>query len=256
MEEPSNKRTKGLRNHSIHIGIVGLGLISVKGIFVIVGNYGSGKTEVSINLAVNQKRAGVDVKIADLDLVNPYFRTREARKALAKLGIEVVVPEEKYLQADLPILSPVISGLIRQPSDLTLIDAGGNDVGATVLAALADSFRNKRVHMLQVVNPFRPFTDTIESCLKMRDEIERASKMAINGIIGNANLIDETSVDDIYNGYDFVKTLSGETQLPLKFITASVELLPDIDMGRFSCPVLPIERQLVPPWKKAVKLKQ
>jgi len=228
----------------------------IKGIVIIVGNYGSGKTEVSINLAVNRKRAGVDVKIADLDLVNPYFRTREARKPLSKLGIEVVVPEEKYLQADLPILSPVISGLIRQPSDLTLIDAGGNDVGATVLAALADSFRNKSVHMLQVVNPFRPFTDTIESCLKMRDEIERASKMAINGIIGNANLIDETSVDDIYNGYDFVKTLSGESRLPLKFITASVELLPEIDMGRLSCPVLPIERQLVPPWKKAVELKK
>ena len=228
----------------------------IKGIVIIVGNYGSGKTEISINLAVNQKRAGVDVKIADLDLVNPYFRTREARKALAKLGIEVVVPEEKYLQADLPILSPVISGLIRQPTDLTLIDAGGNDVGATVLAALADSFRNKRIHMLQVVNPFRPFTDTIEGCLKMRGGIERASKMTINGIIGNANLIDETSVDDIYNGYDFVKTLSDETRLPLKFITVSVELLPDIDTGRFSCPVLPIERQLVPPWKKAVKLKK
>ena len=148
------------------IGIAGVK--QIKGIVIIVGNYGSGKTEVSINLAVNQKRAGVDVKIADLDLVNPYFRTREARKPLLKLGIEVVVPEEKYLQADLPILSPVVAGLIRQPSDLTLIDAGGNDVGATVLAALADSFRNKRVHMLQVVNPFRPFTDTIESCLKMR----------------------------------------------------------------------------------------
>ena len=228
----------------------------IKGLVIIVGNYGSGKTEVSINLAVNQKRAGVDVKIADLDLVNPYFRTREARRPLSKLGIEVVVPEEKYLQADLPILSPVISGLIRQPSELTLIDAGGNDVGATVLAALADSFRNKRVHMLQVVNPFRPFTDTIESCLKMRDEIERASKMTINGIIGNANLIDETSVDDIYNGYDFVKALSGESRLPLEFITASVELLPEIDMGRFSCPVLPIERQLVPPWIKAAGLKK
>jgi len=228
----------------------------IKGIFVIVGNYGSGKTEVSINLAVNQKRAGVDVKIADLDLVNPYFRTREARKALAKLGIEVVVPEEKYLQADLPILSPLISGLIRQPSDLTLIDAGGNNVGATVLAALADSFRNKHIHMLQVVNPFRPFTDTIEGCLKMRDEIEKASKMTINGIIGNANLIDETSIDNIYTGYDFVKTLSDKTRLPLKFITATVELLSDIDTGRFSCPVLPIERQLVPPWKKAAELKR
>jgi hypothetical protein len=168
----------------------------------------------------------------------------------------VVVPNEKYLQADLPILSPVISGLIRQPNDLTLIDAGGNNVGATVLAALADSFRNKHIHMLQVVNPFRPFTDTIEGFLKMRDEIERASKMAINGIIGNANLIDETSVDNIYNGYDFVKTLSDETRLPLKFITAPVKLLPGIDTGRFSCPVLPIERQLVPPWKKAAELKR
>ena len=228
----------------------------IKGIVVIVGNFGSGKTEVSINLAVSQKRAGVDVKIADLDLVNPYFRTREARKSLSMLGIEVVVPEEKYLQADLPILSPVISGLIRRQSELTLIDVGGNDVGATVLAALADSFRNKQVHMLQVVNPLRPFTNTIESCMKIRNDIERASKMAITGIIGNANLIDETSVDDIYNGYDFVKALAIESRLPLKFITASVELLSEIDMGRFSCPVLTIERQLVPPWKKAVDLKR
>ena len=234
------------------IGIAGVE--QIKGIVIIVGNYGSGKTEVSINLAVNQKRAGVDVKIADLDLVNPYFRTREARKPLLELGIEVVMPEEKYLQADLPILSPAVSGLIRHPMELTLIDAGGNDVGATVLAALADSFSNKHVHMLQVVNPFRPFTDTIESCLKIRSEIERASKMTINGIIGNANLIDETSVDDIYNGYDFVKALSVESRLPLAFITASVELLSEIDMGRFSCPVLPIERQLVPPWKKAAEL--
>ena len=235
-------------------GIVGVE--QIKGIVVIVGNFGSGKTEVSINLAVSQKRAGVDVTIADLDLVNPYFRTREARKPLSELGIEVVLPDEKYLQADLPILSPAVAGLIRRPSDLTLIDVGGNDVGATVLAALADSFRNKQVHMLQVVNPLRPFTNTIESCLKIRNDIERASKMAINGFIGNANLIDETSVDDIYNGYDFMKALSIKGRLPLEFITASVELLPELDMGRFSCPVLSIERQLVPPWKKAEELKR
>jgi hypothetical protein len=234
------------------IGIAGVE--QVKGIVIIVGNYGSGKTEVSINLAVNQKRSGVDVKIADLDLVNPYFRTREARKSLSELEIEVVVPDERYLQADLPILSPAIAGLIKRPSPLTIIDAGGNDVGATVLAALADSFRNKQVHMLQVVNPFRPFTDTLESCLKIRREIEKASKMSVGGFIGNANLMDETSVDDIYNGYDFVKTLSMENRLPLEFITASVELLPQLDVSRFACPVLPIERQLVPPWKKAVAL--
>jgi len=226
----------------------------LKGIVVIVGNYGSGKTEVSINLAVNRKRAGIDVLIADLDLVNPYFRTREARKPLSKLGIDVVVPPEKYLQADLPILSPVIAGLIRRPSKLTLIDAGGNGVGATVLATLADSLKNKDVHMLQVVNPYRPFTDTVSGCLKMRDEIEKASKITINGIIGNANLIDETKAEDIYKGYDFVKALSKESRLPLEFITATAELLPEIDVKRFSCPVLLIERQLVPPWKKAADL--
>lgn len=226
----------------------------IKGIVIIVGNYGSGKTEVSINLAVNRKRAGLDVRIADLDLVNPYFRTREARKSLSKLGIEVVVPDEKYLQADLPILSPVIAGLIRRPSQLTLIDAGGNDVGVTVLAALADSFHQKNVRMLQVVNPSRPFTETLEGCLKLRAQIEKASKITINGIIGNANLIDETSVEDIYNGYKFVKTLSDKSRLPMAFITAPVELLSEIDIGRFSCPVLPIERQLVPPWKKAAEL--
>ena len=228
----------------------------IKGIVIIVGNFGSGKTEVAVNLAVHRKRSGIDVRIADLDLVNPYFRTREARKPLAELGIEVVLPPEKYLQADLPILSPAIAGLIRRPSQLTLIDAGGNDVGATVLASLADPFRKKRVHMLQVVNPYRPFTDTVAGCLRMRDQIEKASKMSITGIIGNANLIDETTVEDIYKGYDFVKALSDQSRLPLEFITASVELLPEIDIERFSCPVLPIERQLVPPWKKAVELRK
>jgi hypothetical protein len=108
--------------------------------------------------------------------------------------------------------------------------------------------------MLQVVNPYRPFTDTVSGCLKMRDEIEKASKITINGIIGNANLIDETKAEDIYKGYDFVKALSKESRLPLEFITATADLLPEIDVKRFSCPVLLIERQLVPPWKKAADL--
>ena len=90
--------------------------IDLTGIVVIVGNYGSGKTEVCINLAVHRKRAGIEVRIADLDLVNPYFRTREAKAPLANLGIEVVLPPEQYLQADLPILSALVSGMIRKPS--------------------------------------------------------------------------------------------------------------------------------------------
>jgi hypothetical protein len=225
--------------------------INLTGIVIIVGNYGSGKTEVSINLAVNRKHADIDVRIADLDLVNPYFRTREAKDSLAKLGIDVVLPPEEYLQADLPILSPLVAGMIRQPSQLTLLDVGGNDVGANVLASLEDAFKNKTVKMLQVVNPLRPFTDTIEGCLKIRAEIENAAKLSISGIIGNANLINETSIEEIYSGYEFVQALSEKSRLSLEFITVPRELLPDIDLRRLTCPVLPIDRQLVPPWEKA-----
>jgi len=229
--------------------------IDLDGIVVIVGNYGSGKTEISINLAANRKREGLEVRIADLDLVNPYFRAREARVPLSEMGIDVVLPPKQYLKADLPILSPKIAGMIRQPSQLTLLDVGGNDVGATVLATLADSLKDKTFHMLQVVNPFRPFTETIKGCLKIRDEIETSSKMTINGIIGNANLIDNTIPADIYSGYDFVESLSVESGLPLKFITVAEELSSEIDINRFSCPVLQISRQLVPPWKRAKELR-
>jgi hypothetical protein len=230
--------------------------IKLTGIVVVVGNYGSGKTEVCINLAVHRKRAGVDVRIADLDLVNPYFRTREAKGPLSEMGIELVLPPDEYLQADLPILSPLVAGMIRQPAELSLLDVGGDDAGATVLATLGDAFKNRPIRVLQVVNPLRPFTETFEGCRKIRKEIEQAAKLTVDGIIGNANLIDETSADEIYDGYQFVNTLSEQSGLALEFITVARELLPAIDVRRFSCPVLAIDRQLVPPWKKALPFKK
>ena len=225
--------------------------IDLHGVVAIVGNYGSGKTEISINLAVDRKRAGLDVRIADLDLVNPYFRTREARKSLAAIGIEVVLPPEQLLQADLPLLSPVIGGMIQRPGDLVVLDVGGNNAGATVLAALADAFEGRQVHMLLVVNPLRPATGTVAGCLKIRNEIEKAARLKVTGLIGNANLIDETRPEDIYGGYDFVESLAQQSGLPLEFIAVSRQLLSDIDRRRFTCPVLPVDRQLVPPWLTA-----
>ncbi len=223
--------------------------INVKGIVVIVGNYGSGKTEVAVNLAVNQKQAGVDVLLADLDLVNPYFRTREARNSLAELGIEVVLPPRKYLNADLPILSPKVGGLIKNPATLSILDAGGDGVGATVLAALADMFKGKKVNMFQVINPFRPFTADVEGCLVMRDQIEATSKLKITGLIGNAHLMDDTRTVDVMKGYELVLEVSRASELPIVFITAAPELIPELEKKRLACPVLPINRQLIPPWK-------
>jgi hypothetical protein len=228
--------------------------IQLEGIVVIVGNYGSGKTEIAINLAVDRKRSGIDVRLADLDLVNPYFRTREARKALTRVGIEVILPPEEYLHADLPILSPLITGVIRRPGQLALIDAGGDPAGARVLSALADAFNGLSYHLLQVVNPLRPETSSLAGCLHTKREIETAARMAVTGWIGNANLIDETTPEDILRGYAFVRQLSAESGLPLMFITAADGLWPQIAQERFWCPVLTIARQLVPPWKNAAAI--
>ncbi|MFH2045213.1 MAG: cobalamin biosynthesis protein CbiA [Pseudomonadota bacterium] len=224
--------------------------ILLEGIVVIVGNYGSGKTEISVNLAVEKKLAGVDVSIADLDLINPYFRTREARKQLIKLGIEVVLPPEKYLHADLAILDPAVSGLIRNQRQLTILDVGGDKPGGRVLAALGDAFKGREYRLLQVINPYRPFTDTLKGCIKAKEGIEKVSGMRISGIIGNANLINETTIDIIHKGYKFVSMVSDNTGLPLEFITIPSSLSGKVDMKQFLCPVLTLKRQLVPPWIK------
>lgn len=226
-------------------------ITSLTGIIIIVGNYGSGKTEVSINLAVQAKKAGRDVRVADLDLVNPYFRTREARDLLARLEIPLVLPPAQYMQADLPILDPGVAGLIRSHAELTILDVGGDDVGATVLAALGDALEDKALTVLQVANPYRPYTDTVEGCLKVRGEIEASSKLKVNGWIGNANLIDETSLEEIYRGYDFLRQVAHRSGLPLYGITAMGDLAGEVDARRLSCPILAMQRQLVPPWMKA-----
>ena len=225
--------------------------INLTGIVIICGNYGSGKTETAVNLAFLRKKDGLDVKIADLDLVNPYFRAREARELLEAEGVGVILPERQYMHADLPILAPAVAGMIRQPSELTILDAGGDDVGVTVLAALEDCLSDKEVHMLQVINPFRPFTENVEGCLKIKEEIESTSKLKITGLIGNANLIDETTPDHIHRGYDFLMDVSHATGLKSEFITASSNLIPQLETEKFSCPVLRINRKLNLPWKRS-----
>jgi hypothetical protein len=225
--------------------------IDIKGIVVICGNYGSGKTETAVNLAIKRKMDGIDVKITDLDLVNPYFRTREARVLLESLGITVILPDRQYMHADLPILSPAVAGMIQQPSEMTILDAGGDDVGVTVLAALENHLAKKKVQLLQVINPFRPFTEDVKGCLRIKEEIEASSKMKITGLVGNANLIDETLPEHIYKGYDLLKEVSSATGLKIEFITACSNIYPQLELNRFSCPVLEIQRKMNPPWKRS-----
>jgi len=221
---------------------------------IVVGNYGSGKTEVSINLAVAEKRAGKNVELADLDLVNPYFRSREARKQLQAIGINVVLPGEQYMSADLPIRSPSVAAMIRKKNILAILDVGGDGVGATVLSALAEAFKDSSPKVFQVVNPFRPYTETLEGCEEMRRQIEMNANMKITGLVGNANMMAETTRTHVRQGYAFMQDLSERNGLPLVFITVPDDVGKTMDMSQFSCHVLPIRRQLVPPWLHADKL--
>lgn len=230
--------------------------IRLRGIVIIVGNYGSGKTEVAINLAVDQRGRGSRVRLADLDLVNPYFRTREARHALGTLGIELILPPEGWLQADLPILSPQVAGLIRNPGELAILDAGGDAVGATVLSALSDAFKagDPSLQMLQVVNPFRPNTDTVERCQAMRRSIEAASRLPVTGWIGNAHMMDETTIEHLRQGYLLMQSLAETSGLPLVCMTAADSLADEAASLSTACPLLTIRRQLVPPWRSPASL--
>ena len=225
-------------------------LPDINGIIIIAGNYGSGKSETAVNLAAVSRRAGKSVKITDLDLVNPYFRSREAQKPLEDLGVDVVLPDRKYMQADLPILTPAVADMIKNPAQVTILDAGGDDAGVTVLAALADVLKKSHVKLLQVINPLRPFTNDVQGCLKMKAQIEAAAKLPVTGLISNANLLDETTPQIIYDGYNLVTRVSEATGLNIEFITASTRLLPQLDPERILCPILPIDRLLAPPWTR------
>lgn len=229
--------------------------IQLTGVVIIVGNYGSGKTEVAVNLAFHHRQLGMQVQLADLDLVNPYFRAREARHVLKNMGVKVILPPEELLQADLPILVPQVAGLIGGPGDLAILDVGGDDVGATVLAALQQAFRSMEgaVSMMQVINPFRPNTESVDGCLRMRRAIEDKALIRVGKWIGNAHMLDDTTLDHFRQGHDFMRALQDASGLGVEFITAPNELLPLIEKEQTDWPVLPIHRQLVPPWKKAVR---
>jgi len=224
---------------------------NLKGLLLIVGNYGSGKTEVAINLAIYQKKQGYDVVLADLDLVNPYFRTREVKAPMKKLGIDIILPPSHYLQSDLPILSPAIGGLISNPKEVSILDVGGDAAGATVLGALKDVLINQPYQMIQVLNPNRPDTSDLKGSLRIFNEIQNQSGLKITGIAGNANFIDDTISETIIEGYQFAEAFANEVNLPLLFVSSDQALMPSLQKEKIKCPILPINRQLVPPWKKA-----
>lgn len=218
---------------------------------MIVGNYGSGKTEVAVNLSLHLASAGLHVQIADLDIVNPYFRCREARALMERHGIRVVVPPGPHAWADLPIILPEIRGLLHPPEGtITIFDVGGDDVGARALASLRANIRDGEYELWQVINAKRPFTDTADGCEAMRRSIEAASRLAITGFLVNSHLIDQTSDETVLDGWRLANIVSARTGLPIRAVAVMSELIDRPALAQIAAPLLTLERCMLPPWVK------
>jgi hypothetical protein len=221
-------------------------------IVIIVGNFGSGKTEVSVNLALHLAQSH-PVQIVDLDIVNPYFRCREAREEMEAHGIEVIYPKGDFHSADLPIILPEMKSTVAGKEGYLIFDVGGDDLGARVLSSLADIMVDQPYSMLQVINTSRPFTQDVEGCLKMKEEIEAASRLKVTGVIANTHLMEETDSATIRKGIDIAGAVAKRAGLSFEFGTIDPALGEELskelkDMDK-DLPLLPIERRMLPPWR-------
>ncbi len=184
-------------------------------IIVLVGGYGAGKTQLSISLVLDIARGGEQVALVDLDLINPYFRSREMALPLEKEGIEVIRPAGDLAFAENPSLPPQIEGALRDPARRVVLDVGGNEAGATIVGRYHHLLAAGDVAILQVVNVFRPFSSSSEEIQSLREEMERKSHLPIQGWINNSNLQDWTTLEDWQRAEAFMQTLAAQSGLPL-----------------------------------------
>ena len=223
---------------------------SFKRIIIIVGGYGSGKSEVSVNLARHLASGGTaPISIADLDIVNPYFRSREAASELEAFGVKCLIPAGGQVFADLPIIIPEIKGAIGRNDGFLILDVGGDDVGARVLSSLADAFSPDGYDMLLVLNARRPFTSDMEGAIRMLKEIEAASRLKFTGIISNTHLMEDTTEQTVLEGLSLAHEVSARSGLPIQFLSAAREISRRLDGRKIDVPLFPLDRALVKPWE-------
>ncbi len=221
-------------------------------LIVIVGGFGSGKSEVSVNLARTLSQdPGLPVAIADLDIINPYFRSRSAAEVLEKLGITSLIPAGAHKYADLPIIIPEIRTAIERRQYRLVLDVGGDDLGARVLSSLSDSFHTGPYELYLVHNARRPFTTTVEGSLKVLAEIEESARMKVTGIISNTHLTAETTPQVVVDGVAVAREVAQARNLPLVFVSAIESMCSEISQKlNGAYPILPLDRELLKPWER------
>jgi hypothetical protein len=213
---------------------------------VLVGHFGSGKTEIALNGAIELAAAGVPVTLADLDVVKPYFRSRAAREILTESGIHLLAPDGPNIHADLPIVVPEIRSHLRQSSRRLIIDVGGDDVGARVLGSLSDVVPMDETECLLVLNFRRPATPDPEAAVAMVREIETVGRVPITGLISNTHLMDETTPEVVVEGARYADETSELLGIPVVAVTVS-ETVADQVRGELEGTVRTLHRIVIPP---------
>jgi len=233
---------------------------------LFTGRFGSGKTETAISYAralVRGVAPGIegeptdgpprglsdDVVLVDLDIVTPYFRSREVAARMAEEGVRVVAPSIVGQHLDTPAISPQILGAVQQTNHAVVLDVGGDKQGARALGQFSHAIRQRGYVMHFVVNPFRPFTNTRQGVADAIAEIEEAARLQVTSLVSNPNLIGETTAKQILQGHALISSFAQELGLPIAFACITRQWAARLSQEDFGQPLLILDRYFVQPWE-------
>ena len=199
----------------------------MKEYWVMVGSFGGGKSEMSLNMAVRAAAKG-HCTLIDLDVINPYFRTSERGDVLDAAGVELISPPYALKKIEILSVSPRVYAAFMQGDGTVIFDVGGDHIGAVALGQYKpnfDAIPPEKLHVLFVVNPLRPLSADFESAMSMLQKIQTVSRLDVTGIVNNANLAELTDLSHLLMGYDLVKQLSEATGIPVWGTSGRPEML-------------------------------
>ncbi|MBQ3023298.1 MAG: hypothetical protein IJD91_08270 [Clostridia bacterium] len=198
---------------------------SIKRITIFSGHYGSGKTNVAVNYALWLKSQGGEVSIADLDIVNPYFRTKDSMKVLLENGVKLISSEYANSNVDVPALPAETYSVLHDKKQRCVIDVGGDDRGALALGRYSEGIiEDGDYELLFVINKFRPLTRNACLTLEIMAEIENACHMKFTAIVNDSNLGDETGEEDVLSSVAYANEVSEKAGIPIKMTCVKKDL--------------------------------
>ena len=201
----------------------------LKRLTILCGHYGSGKTNVAVNIAAELKKSREIVTVADLDIVNPYFRTKDSEKYFAEQGIRLICSPYANSNVDIPALPQEMYALTDDRSMTAVLDIGGDDRGALVLGRLVPKILAENDYeMLMVINCYRPLTRDAASTLEVMAEIEYAGGIRFTGLVNNSNLGAVTTAEDILASRDYAEEVARLSGLPIVMTSVRQDLYPAV----------------------------